>query len=91
MVARTRLLDRGERGIGVEVAASGAVLQFADGVVDAGRIDLLVLVDLVVIGMAGGTIGAVGRCLEGNHFVVVAMAVVAVDARAMCPISDRDM
>ena len=50
------LIDRRQRGIGVDVAGSRAVAQLADRVAPVGIFVFLVRVRFVVIGVASGTI-----------------------------------
>jgi len=75
--------DRRHRAVRIDMAGAFAVAQLGDRVSCRRRSRFLVLVRLVVIGVASRAIRLVGRAGPGDLLGVVAMAVRAIQRRAM--------
>ena len=88
MLRITNRANRGEGGVGVGVARTRTVLQFTHGVQNARRIHFFMFIRAEIIGVTGGTIGLVLRCLKSDHLVIAGVAVITANAGAVRAISD---
>jgi hypothetical protein len=67
-------LYRGEAGVGIYVASTGAVPQLADCITDRRAINLLVRIRLVFVRMTPGAIRLVGRKSPSQILIIIGMA-----------------
>ena len=79
--------DGCERGVGIHMAAAGAVPQLADGIFSVWLLDLLMRTSFVVIGMTTGAVRLVSTELPSDHLVVRGMTVIAAN---IGPVAGRE-
>ena len=78
MVTVSGFFDRRHRAVRVDMASSGAVAQFADGITDA-ILNLFMRSGSVGVCMTTGTVRLVTRIRPVERLIIIGMAVQAAD------------